>query len=373
MTSFVTVEGRTLKHAMQIVSAVIEPRNTIPILSHVRMVCDGRSLVVHGSDLDVFASARSDVMACQGKVDFCIDAGFLKRLAATAGVMPIRFEEDRGQAKIALGERDAVYSVNTLPSGEYPDANIEKGDLIETFTDGKLAGMLDKVRGMISTEETRYYLCGVSWQSFGGRRRLVATDGHRLAACSYQGGNAALPGYIIPRKTVGLIVSHLAGKDVQVWAGGEKGLALVFTSGDITIASKLIDATYPDVQRVIPDPTTIAWKFHLKRAEAIEALRRVDIVRDGQGRAVKLHEDAGQLAVSRTMSGFGSAAVKTSVAWPHVESAAPDSFGFNANYLMDFLMHGQGDPVLHMTDGHSPFMITDADESMTRVLMPMRV
>lgn len=374
MTNFVTVEGRTLKRAMQVVSAVIETRNTIPVLSHVLLTCEGPALTITGTDLDIFAEARVDLLDCAGRVAFCVDSAVLRRLAEVAGVMPVRFEQqDGGPVNVTLGSGEALYTLYTLPAAEFPSSHITRDTLLETFPDGRLQMMLEKVRGCISKEETRYYLNGVYWCADGGKRQLVATDGHRLAMCSYAGGNQGLTGVIVPRKAVQLIVDHLGRREVQVWTGNEKGTALVFTSGTLTFSTKLIDGTYPDYKRVIPPAADRVASFPLKRTEIIEALRRADILRDGCGRAVKLHERDGKMAVGRNLPELGSAIIQTSVDWPHHGKGPVDAIGFNASYLMDFLVHGEGDPTLHMVDTHSPFVITDADDSMTRVLMPMRV
>ena len=84
--------------------------------------------------------------------------------------------------------------------------------------------------------------------------RAVATDGHRLAQAQIDApaGAEAMAGVIVPRKTVGEIqklVEDPARPRSTIEISDTK---IRFTIGAVVLTSKLIDGTFPDYVRVIP-------------------------------------------------------------------------------------------------------------------------
>ena len=82
----------------------------------------------------------------------------------------------------------------------------------------------------------------------------MATDGHRLARAEYDApsGSEGMPGIIMPRKTVSEIQKLI--EDPEVTVNVELSDAKIrLTIGSVVLTSKLIDGTFPDYQRVIPD------------------------------------------------------------------------------------------------------------------------
>ena len=61
MSKSISVEGRTLYSAMKIVTAIVERRNTIPILSNVRLKNDGCRLYLSGTDMDIVFETSVDL------------------------------------------------------------------------------------------------------------------------------------------------------------------------------------------------------------------------------------------------------------------------------------------------------------------------
>jgi len=375
MNKSVTVEGRALKQAMKIISAVIERRNTIPILNYAKLTHSAAGLRITGTDLDIEAHADIDVIdGTGGEWSACINSSVLAGIARVAGTMNIRIERasNAQTATITLGDGAAFYEIETLNELDFPEIGGGRGDLIEAFTNGMFAATLDKVQWCVSTEETRYYLNGVCWHTTAKDRRFVATDGHRMAICRYasEGGEASTR--IIPRKTVRLITDHLAGKDVKLFAVDQPGRLDIMSPG-ITIRTKLIDGTYPDYARVIPSKHD--FTFDLKRDEIIAAIDQATAI-GGRDRtaSIKFQNQNGRVAITRKSMDFGNAKVATSTAWPLDRGSKnePAPFAFNSQYLREVTKACQGAISMRMLDQGSPFTIHDEDETMTRVLMPMR-
>lgn len=369
MSNFVTIEGRALKQAMRIANAVIERRNTIPILSHVKITLTSDGLEIIGTDLDIFITQRLDVIDGSGEWSICIRAELLNSIAIAAGVASIKIEPD-DVAKITIGEADAFYELQTLPASDFPEPSGSRGDLIDTFSNGLLAEALGNVFHAISTEETRYYLNGVCWDIREEESRFVATDGHRLALCKHVNESAKPAVRIIPRKAAKFIIRHLAGSSVKIFAASDNTQIEIVTPF-ATLRTKLIDGTYPNYDRVIPDAKKAEFKFQFKKEELITALNYVGAVtKSNDYRVVKFCNDNGRISLQRRSPDFGTAKASTQCDWP--EGEAPD-FGVNIRYVKQLAGTCLDNLTFHIENAGSPILVTDANEDMLRVLMPMRI
>ena len=136
--------------------------------------------------------------------------------------------------------------------------------------------------------------------------RAVATDGHRLAQIdlALPKGAAGMPGVIVPRKTVGEVQRLIEDNEAEVGIELSQG-KIRFTIGNVVLTSKLIDGTFPDYGRVIPQNNDKELIVDKKDFEA--AVDRVSTISSERGRAVKLALSAGKLVLSVTNPDSGSA------------------------------------------------------------------
>jgi len=387
MTDFVTVEGKELFRAMRIATAIIEKRNTIPVLSCVMIsVSEAHGLRINATDMDINLAIDVDNIEDDGDWSMCIQAHTLAQIAAMAGAQPVRIERStrtvearvrhngtiipayqQEQARIIVGDDAAIYEIDALPSSDFPSMSRARGDSIERFTNGMFAETIKKVAWAVSTEETRYYLNGVAWQAQERGARFVATDGHRLASCRYVSGDDGRRfSRIIPRKTVAFIDKFLRARDVEVFATDNENVIEIETAG-MRMLTKLIDGTFPDVDRVIPKE--LNHEFDIKADEFLIAVKQATAVGGEKSRAVRFHDVDGKLNIERKSPDFGSAKIKTSTDWPK----GATSFGMNGRYVSEVFGSCIGTIKLAMADAGSPFLVTDEDSTMTRVMMPMRV
>lgn len=362
MRNFVTVEARHLLAAMKVAVSVIEKRNTIPILSAARLVLYNGGLHVIGTDLDIEATIHVDVMDRSKALDICVDARALMRIAKSAGRSSLKIEDKDGRAVITLDDGPASYDVFAFPVADFPGFAWERGALLETFSNGSLAALMAKVKGCISKEETRYYLNGIAWSPGS---RMMATDGHRLSICTYDASEADTPILIIPRKMVGVIGSHLAGRDVKVYQAYKN--ALDFIAHGVTFRAKLIDGVFPDVSRVIPKSNERI--LSVKKAEIATAIKQAVAIGSENVRCVRLMAESGKLVIAYDAAPFGKAVIPTSSDWPE----GMDTIGFNHNYISNLIDTCGDDIRILMDTPASPTTILDGDKQMVRLLMPMRV
>ena len=368
------IERGELLRALGHVTSVVEKRTTIPILSNVLLKASGQVLELKATDLEreVTEEARAEVGA-PGAVT--VPAHMLHdivRKLPEGSEVDIRRDAEKERLTLAAGK--ARFALQTLGPEDFPDLNA--GDLGVTFeiAAGDLKRLIDKTRFAISTEETRYYLNGIFLHiAESGKTsmlRAVATDGHRLAQAELARpkGSDGMPGVIIPRKTVHEL-QRLIEESAETVTVSVSPSKVRFEIGAVTLTSKLIDGTFPDYGRVIPQGND--KEMTVQTGDFISAVDRVSTIASERGRAVKLNIGKDKLVLSVNNPEGGSATEEITVAY----SAAPLEIGFNARYLLDIAGQLEGEEARFLlADPGSPTMIRGAgDETALYVLMPMRV
>jgi DNA polymerase III subunit beta len=396
-----TLDRDALLAALDPIARIVERRNTIPILGHVRLQAGGAQVAEGGS------ATQNRLMLTGTDLDL-----ELRRIVSGDGVLPditapahllhdiLRKMPKGGQVSIELpGSSSAKrgspeedmrmiiksgrsrFTLNTLPAEDFPD--ITGGELPHRFdiAGEALAAMISTAQFAISTEETRYYLNGIYLhvpviEGEAGPLRAVATDGHRLARVDHLGSSSPkggspieIPGIIVPRKAAAEIgkMAEAAGEEsVTVEVNTTK---IRITAGDTVLTSKLIDGTFPDYQRVIPSGNDNL--ITLDRDDLAAAVDRVATISSERGRAVRLSLTPGQMRLSVSNPDVGEASEEIAADY----AGAPIEVGFNARYLADILGQIEADTVLiKLADPGSPAILQAREGAPALfVLMPMRV
>ena len=369
-----TIERAALLKALGHVQSVVERRNTIPILSNVKLETgEGRlNLNATDMDLDIVDSTAAEISAPGATTAPAHTLYDIVRKLPEGS--QVEMETGEGDGQLTLRSGRSRFTLTCLPTEEFPV--MAGGEMPHSFNlaAGELRSIIDRTRFAISTEETRYYLNGIYLHAASRDGvdvlRIVATDGHRLANVEspLPDGAASIPGVIVPRKTVAELRKLIeeTGDDVAISLSESK---IRFEFEDATLTSKLIDGTFPDYERVIPSGNDKEWEVDCK--QFAEAVDRVSAISSEKSRAVKLSLGSGNLVLSANSPDSGSATEELEVSY----EGETLEIGFNSRYLLEITHQIEGDNArFSMADAASPTILRDVgDASALYVLMPMRV
>jgi len=368
-----TIERAALLKSLGHVQSVVERRNTIPILTNLKLDATGENLSLNATDmdLDIIDSVAAEITAAGATTAPAHTLyDIVRKLPEGAQV---ELDAD-GEGFLQLSSGRSRFSLSCLPTDDFPV--LSGGDLAHEFTltVAEVQALVDKTKFAISSEETRYYLNGiyvhVAERNGEPVLRAVATDGHRLASVEIPlpDGAAGMPGVIVPRKTVNELRKLVdeSEDDIAIMMSDTK---IRFAVGQIVLSSKLIDGTFPDYDRVIPEANDKFLEVSCKRFE--RAVDLVSTISTEKSRAIKLSLGANSLVLSATSPDAGSATEELEVEYDDGDL----EIGFNSRYLLDITQQIQGDKArFALSDAASPTLVKDLeDEKALYVLMPMRV
>ena len=177
----ISIERDILLKSLNHIQSVVERRNTIPILSNVKVISSdsGISLTATDLDLEIIESLEKANTIESGVVTTSAHTLYdIVRKLPEGSTVDISAKEND---KLELSCGQSNFELSTLPEEDFPE--MSSGEMPCNFVIGcdEMANMIDKSKFAISTEETRYYLNGIFLHAINGELRSVATDGHRLA------------------------------------------------------------------------------------------------------------------------------------------------------------------------------------------------
>ena len=366
-----------LLKALNHIHGIVEVRHTLPILSNIVLLAENNELSLSSTNLDIFCSDKinAEIMT-SGEISVPAITFFeiVKRLPSGSDVILSMGDED---TELILKCGRSKFNLSTLRTEDFPI--LSDKDLSTNFviSADELSRMIDKTKFAISNEETRYYLNGIFFHKAESNSikflRAVATDGHRLAQYDIPlpQGAEEITGIIIPKKTVFELRKVLddADGDVSVSLNENK---IKFSFNNLKIISKVIDGTFPDYTKVIPQNND--KKFKTNNSELKNAIDRVSAVainEETKSKAIKLTIENNKLNLSVESQSKGSAKEEIDISYSNEKV----DIGFNSRYLLDICNEVDGDEIdVNLLDSISPAIILDkTDENLFFVLMPMRI
>ena len=243
------------------------------------------------------------------------------------------------------------------------ECEINKNDLMD---------IIDKTKFAVSNDEARYYLNGmfIHSKTIDDNNYIIgsATDGHKMAVIKKIQTDFKISGYIIPRKTLGEIRKILDScSDIVNLSFSKTKIKL--STNDCVLVSKLIDAEYPDYERVIPVSNSNV--VILNKKDFVSAIDRVSTVVSDKHSGVKFifSNDKVELIAESTENGHADDEINANYTGDTIET------GFNSRYLLDILAQIESDEVsLKLGNGNLPIIVQGTEENNNLfVLMPVRI
>ena len=327
-------------------------KSAMPILTHI-LLNAGKDCTIVATDLD--RSWTANLKYKGERVNRCIPVEILwqeiKALHSDIKEVRLTFSE----RAVKVNGRCEIY---TLSAEEFPVIKEVTGTKVEI---PDLRAGLKKVIPASSTDtDARYSLSTVLIDLPNGK--LVATDGHRLHCTSIK--KESTKKLLIPRESAVLAAKHATGDAITI--GKDKGISFNTSTpiaGGVAVGvmtTVLVDADYPDYDKVIPKNNTNKVVFSgselLKVLEgALPVGERIKMTINGK---IEIHSQNPDLAIYK---------------WhiPCEYKGKQFEIVFNAKYLVDairaFTTKEKDKVTLEIDTPLSPSLINGS-----AVVMPMR-
>ena len=338
---------------------LIQARAALPVLEAVLIETAGDHLTLTATDLTVFV--RVIVPAAVTSPGALLVP--LRRLVELSRNRARQL--DLAGATVTLGaarHRLAVLDTSTFPAVPTPG-----GEVLATLLRPTLARALAATTYAMSTDETRPHLAALFIERREDELRLVATDGHRLALARVAdtGPDSTL---LVGRRAIEEVERLVAapGGLVRIQRDGDR---VWFVSGEEWVSGKVVDATFPSYEQVIPEH--FAGRVTFPTKDLVEVVRTV-APKGTPGVRLALLRDAGRIVLTVDDGDGNLTEATVSAAF---EGELPAAIGVNALYLRELLgaLSGDDRTVTIALNGELDPLRVDGAGGTTAVVMPLRV
>ena len=354
--------------ALSYASAIVERRNTIPVLSNVLLEATSDGLCVTATDLNlqIALSVPAQVEA-EGAttVSAQLLTGIIREFADGAQV---ELSLDDNRLQVISGR--SRYKLQTIPRDDFPV--VQAKDALASFAlpAKELLAAFRRVEFAQATDHiVKSHLCGISIDVVDDELTFAATDGNRLAWSTLPAPDvSALNGVILSSKLVSSLSRLLDGRDGDVRLTFEERRVVAEIDSAI-LSGKLVEGTFPPWRRIIPKASGQHVDVSIPALEG--ALRRAALIASDRTSLVKIELSPDKLTVSATSPERGTAVEEV----PCALEGDDISFGVNSRFLLDMLgAAGDGDIHVAFSDAASPMLFSNpADDSARWIVPPMRV
>lgn len=362
-------EKETILKPLQIVTGIVERKQTLPILSNVLIEKEADKIRFTATDLEI--QITTIIQKTSSNEETCAITVGGKKIQDILRILP-----DQSKVSVELKENKAIikcdkskFSLQTLPAQDFPklSSQLENAKKI-ILSQKKLKNLLESVQYAMAQQDVRYYLNGVLLIIENNKLKVVATDGHRLAYNEdlIEGKHEKIE-IILPRKAVAELCKLLSdSEDIVELEFTPQQVKAGFS--DVVLVSKVIDGKFPDYERVIPKYTN---QLVMDRVLIQQALQRAAILSNEKFRGVRFVLTEKNLSIISSNSEQEEAQEEIETEY-HGEAL---DIGFNINYLLDGLNNIDSKPVtLSFGDPNSSILITNPENKEFRyVVMPMRI
>jgi DNA polymerase III subunit beta len=357
-----------LRAALAAVMSAVPAKSALPILGNVLLEAEAKTLKLSTTDLEISITTSIEAKVPK-KGTVAIPA---KKFAEIIDALPqtdIEIEAQNNRLEMRFGTGD--YKIAGMPADEFPRLpEVNQAKEIKIPAD-ILRRMIQKTAYAASNDETRPALNGIFWQTTGDKMKMVTTDGHRLAKIEVD--NPMGQGYgdvIVPPRALNL-VSRLAVDGITEIGVIFNENSLIFSCGQNTISTRVIEGPYPNYEQVIPKYNNKS--LIIGRTMLADTVRRVAILANTLTHQVKFSINKNTLQLSATNVDFGGEAIEK---LPCQYDGEDIDIGYNAAYVLDILKQLDSDEVkFALSTAVSAAIVTTLDPTSDYVclVMPLRL
>ncbi|MGZ0051424.1 DNA polymerase III subunit beta [Brevibacillus gelatini] len=375
----ITVQRDKLSNAVSHVSKAVSSRTTIPILTGIKIKTDDEGITLTASDSDISIEVQIPLeeagdwgVTIHQPGSIVLPARIFSEIVRKLPSNEIHIQaDDRLVTQIRSGQ--AEFTINGMDASEYPQLPHLEEDKVISVPCDLLKAMIRQTVFGVSTSEMRPILTGIMWSLEQGKLRFVATDSHRLASRTAMvecPEDLSFHNVVVPGKSCNELMKIL-DDDQNLADIVVADNQILVKSKHILFYSRLLEGTYPDTTRIIPQGSKTEITVSTK--EFLQSIERASLLsREGKSNVVKLVTlSDGSVEITSNAPEIGKV---TDILMPKALNGEELKISFNAKYMIDALRAIDSAEIkASFTGPMSPFVIRPTDHDwMLHLILPVR-
>ena len=362
----IKVTQEKLSKALNNVSRIAIGKVTLPILNNVLIKVDKKKVSLTTTNLDM---AIMDFLPVSSSEDGVVTVP-AKLLAEFVSNLPkgenIEIISKDTKVEIKAGKYSSV--INGTIADDFPELPEieEKKAVVYKIGVEEFKNSVGQVIIASSNDLTRPALTGVYFNTYDNQLAIAATDGYRLAEKILIDKVESEVKAIVPSSSLQEVLRSISDDIEEVEISFNDDLVR-FRLGEVEIISKLIDASYPDYQKLIPKDNEV--KVTLNREELLRVTKLAALFAKSVGGSIICEAKTPDTFLVKSVANeFGENDSK-------IETAVEKDgrVNFNSRYLIDALNSLESKDIeFEFSNRVSPTLLrNEKDKKYTHIVMPL--
>jgi DNA polymerase III subunit beta len=361
-----------LQKKLAFVNHAVSAKSQLPVLQNILIETSGDKIKICSTDLEIGIETYCQAVIIE-EGGITIPTKLFTELINSLPSETITLETKDTNLTVSSKRTKSVFQ--TIPKEEFPKLYDEKGTLVAKMKAEQLRADISSLVFSASQDSTKPALSGILLKQEKEGFLLVATDGYRLSLKRHPVASVVTAAaneditMIIPSRIFRELNTIKEEADDIIMFVSKSSNQVVFEIGETLVIGRLIEATYPNYERIIP--LDFSAQVHFEREDLHKAVKICSIFARDTANIIKLAIQKEAIIVSSQTSSVGENTVKIEAALTGEEN----EIAFNARYLMDVLSNVSAERMAFaMTGPLNPGVFkVENDESYLHLIMPIRV
>lgn len=284
-----SIDRKYFYDKLSVVARAISVFSPIPALSGICIQVEEDQIILIGSDSNI--SIRSTIL--KGELNqltisstgsIVIESKYLLEIVRKLDCAIIDIERV-DHSLVRLSSVNGQFQLNGIRAQEYPSIDFSQPEHHFTLKGDQLKQIVSQTSFACSDKDQRPVLTGVNFHSRSNSLYCSATDSYRLARKVIPLDGVEDFNITIPAKSLNEVTRSISEEeqDILIYVDHKKAQ---FIFDKTIIQTRLIDGTFPDVERIIP--TESVASMEVSASELSSVIDRTNFIRNEKIHLVKL-------------------------------------------------------------------------------------
>lgn len=361
------IKRLSLLNALSKVSRAVSMKSPLPVLTGIKFDLKDDELVLTGSDSDItIQTTIKENIEIIEKGSVVLSSRYILEIIKKIDSEYVHIYIVDGTLTRIEGA-GSKFDLNGTSYIDYPRIDLNKSGVHLQMKSTDIKEAIEQTSFATSEKETRPVLTGVNFKAKDHTLECIATDSYRLAKRILQLESDVCFNIIIPKKSLNEINRIIENDEIIDLYVSDRKVLFIFDS--VLIQTRLIDGSYPDTSRLIPNEYD--YTMSVDSISLLNSIDRASLLSNEQTNIIKLTMDEDQIVLSSYSQEIGSVEENLPKAFYKGE---PLNISFSAKYLNDAIKSINSEKVKVLFTGEMrPFIIKDFEkDDIIQLVLPVR-
>lgn len=368
----ITIKQTILMEHLNYVIKGISSKNIIPILNCIRFDLVKNGLYLMSTDNDIAIKTfidKKEIEDIQELGSFVVSGKYIYDIVRKLPNETINIEEII-DSKLMIYTNNSSFNLNTNRVSDFPELELEENKNPIILSQQIFKNIINQTAFASSNDQAKPVLTGINFKINDSILECTSTDSYRLSRKTVKlNNNNELINIIVPTKNLIELVKLLNNDDnsLEIHIFNNK---IIFKFDSIILMSRLINGTYPDTNKLIPNEFETTLRVSL--SDLYNSLDRASLLtNESEKNTIKLQTVKNKIIISSNIPEIGNVEEKIDVLNKNVNDM---KIAFSSKYMMDALKSFNSEEVELLFNGEvKPIIVRNVDSNdVIQLIVPIR-